>query len=326
MLLFKTILILTLAFGVAKLAGGGVGRLRLPVVIGELLAGVVVGPHALKLLELTPTISITAQLGAITLLFLVGLQTRRKDLRSIGLTASAVTLLGVSFPFIFIFIYAYFIYLDYSVVSAAFIGVAMIATSVGITARILADRKLLNQRASTIILAAAIIDDILSFVILAIIANFSGHSLSVSTAVSSFGIIAAFVIGVFITETRAVNNVRRLAKPVGWVLIPIFFLLMGTHLDPAVFTAWRMIVITLVVFVLAVAGKVIGGMIATIKEGWQVMFQTGVGMVPRGEIGLIIGLVGLTMGVINSNIYSVIVAVSLLTTLVTPLLLRIAFR
>lgn len=324
MLVLKTILILTLALGVAKLAGGVAGRLRLPVVVGELMAGVLVGPHALRLVAPNSAISTAAQLGAITLLFLVGLQTRRKDLQSIGVTALAVTILGVSFPFILVF--CFFAYLGYPVDSAAFIGAAMIATSVGITARILTDLKLLKQKASTIILGAAIIDDILSLIVLAVIARLAGHAMSVSAILSSFGVIAGFAAGVIIAETPAINTVRRVARPVGWVLIPLFFLIMGTHVDVTVFTDVRMIGITVVVFILAVVGKILGGMVATTREGWRVMIQTGVGMVPRGEVGLIIGLVGLTLGMISAGIYTVIVAVSLLTTMVTPFLLRLVFR
>lgn len=324
MLVLKTVLILILALGVAKLAGGVAGRLRLPVVVGELLAGVLVGPHALRLVTPNPVISVAAQIGAITLLFLVGIQTRRKDIQSIGLTALAVTILGVFFPFILVF--CFFAYLGYPTASAAFIGAAMIATSVGITARILADLKLLKQKASTIILGAAIIDDILSLIVLAVIARLAGHAMSVSAIFSSFGIIAGFATGIIAAETPSINTIRRVARPVGWVLIPLFFLIMGTHVDVTVFADVRIIGITVVVFILAVVGKILGGMIATTRKGWRVMLQTGVGMVPRGEVGLIIGLVGLTLDVISSDIYTVIVAVSLLTTLVTPPLLRIAFR
>jgi Kef-type K+ transport system membrane component KefB len=323
MLVLRTVAVLLVAFGVAKLAGGMAGRLRLPVVVGELIAGVLVGPYALRLVIPTPTISAAAQLGAITLLFLVGLQTRRKDLRSIGVTAVAVTLLGVSIPFVLVF--SFFYLLGYPTVSAVFIGAALIATSVGITARILTDNKLLAQRAATIILAAAIIDDILSLAVLAMIAGLSGRPLNASTVASSLGIIVAFVGGIVIAETRFVLPVRRAVKPLGWFLIPIFFLIMGTHINVAVFADLRMIGVTLAVFVLAVVGKIVGGMIATTREGWRVMIQTGVGMVPRGEVGLIIGLVGLTMGVIKADIYTVIVAVSLLTTLVTSPLLRLVF-
>lgn len=323
MIFHKTVLILTLAFGIAKLAGGVAGRLRLPVVAGEIMAGVLVGPHALRLVTPGPTISLAAQLGAITLLFLVGIQTRRKDLQNIGLTALAVTVLGITFPFVLVF--CYFAYLGYPPDSSAFIGAAMIATSVGITARILSDLKLLKQKASTIILGAAIIDDIFSLIVLAVIARLAGHAMNLSAVLSSFGIIAGFAAGIIVAETPAVDTVGRVVRPFGWALIPLFFLIMGTHVDITVFTDIRIVGITIVVFILAVAGKILGGMVAATREGWRVMLQTGAGMVPRGEVGLIIGLVGLTIGVISADIYTVIVAVSLLTTLITPLLLRFAF-
>ena len=158
---------LFLIFVFAKLGGEIFERLRLPAVLGEILAGVLIGPYGARLVVLDDPIMDVAELGAIFLLFTVGLEIQPKDLLGVGRTSLYVALGGITVPFLSGF--AYMLLSHHATPEATFVGAAMIATSVGITARILGDLNLLNTRAARIILGAAVFDDILGLIILGVV-------------------------------------------------------------------------------------------------------------------------------------------------------------
>lgn len=374
---FVSLFIIVLA---AAAAGELMARLRQPAIIGELAVGIVLGPSLLGLIKPSETLSSIAAIGAVVLMMLVGLETRIDDLKRIGGSASAVAVLGVVLPLAFGFLYFY--YLGFSFNEAAFVGAALVATSVGITARVLSDMGAINETAGRIILAAAVIDDVLGLLVLAIVKGFSsGHganplgivllgagmlaflamfmvfgvraahkhsawvarlasgeapfivALAVMLGLAAFAdrfglaaIIGAFLAGVFLGETTHSSELVKRMRPISHMLTPIFFVLMGTYVDVSFLGQPRVLSIIAVLLTLAILGKTIAGALGTIRHGKRVMLQTGLGMVPRGEVGLIIGLMGLSLHVISPVVYTIIVAVSVLTTLVTPFFLKAAFR
>src|SRR6266849_5110913 len=153
----------------AKLFGEIFERLFLPAVLGEILAGVLVGPYGAALVVPTDAIYAVAEIGAIFLLFTVGLETQPKDLLSVGRTSLYVALAGITVPFVCGF--SYMMLRQHSPAEATFVAAAMVATSVGITARVLGDLRVLHARASRIILGAAVFDDILGMVLLGVVAG-----------------------------------------------------------------------------------------------------------------------------------------------------------
>src|SRR3990170_3421825 len=159
----EIILGLFLMFAAAKIAGEIFVRLKQPPVIGELLAGVVIGAHGLGLIQRSEVFVAIAELGVIVLLFSVGLETKMDELTEVGRPAVLVGLFGVAAPLVLGFLGLKI--LGFSNIPALFIGTAMVATSVGITARVLADMGLIQHRVSRIILGAAILDDILALMV-----------------------------------------------------------------------------------------------------------------------------------------------------------------
>ncbi|MGH9612501.1 MAG: cation:proton antiporter, partial [Bryobacteraceae bacterium] len=266
-------------------------------------------------------------------------------------------------------------------IESVFVGASMVATSVGITARVLATRGLLQERASQIILAAAVIDDVLGLIVLAIVSSvargaihiadllltaflaiaftvlvakwgthavkrivpriesgmrageaqfnvamlllFSLSAIAMYTGVAA--IVGAFLAGMALGET-APPRVRDLARGVNELLVPFFLAGIGLHLSLAAFTTRSTLILSLVLLAAAIVTKLIGCGLGAISLGRSEMLKIGLGMVPRGEVGMVVAQMGLTMGVIDSGIYSVVVFMAVATTLVTPLLLKIAFR
>lgn len=375
--LFVSLFIIVIA---AAAAGELMARLRQPAIIGELAVGILLGPSLIGLIGPSESLSSIAAIGAVVLMILVGLETRIKDLKRIGGSASSVAILGVILPLVFGFLF--FRYIGFGFNESIFVGAAMVATSVGITARVLSDLGVISKTAGRIILAAAVIDDILGLLVLAIVkgvssgqgANPAGlallmagiaaflalfmafgakaarrHSawvekltvgeapfvialivmLGFAALADRFGlaaIIGAFLAGVFLGETSHSDDLAKRMLPISHMLTPVFFVLMGTYVDASVLADLRVLSIILVLFVIAVLSKLVGGALGAIRHGKRVMLQTGIGMIPRGEVGLIVGLMGFTTHVISPSVYTMIVTVSVLTTLITPFFLKAAFR
>jgi len=181
-------LAMLLVFGAAKLPGELAETLKMPNIVGEIVAGVLLGPSVLALVKPEPVREL-ADLGVMFLLFRVGLEVRASDLVKVGKTASVVATLGVIVPLAMG--YGIYRWSGASNIESHFVGAAMVATSVGITAQVLASMGLLNVLASRIILAAAVIDDILGLIVLAIVSSLAQGSVNVlqlaTTAALSIG-------------------------------------------------------------------------------------------------------------------------------------------
>jgi len=206
------LLSLFLILAAAKVMAEIFERMRQPAVVGEIIAGIIIGPSVLGLVAPSDLISIFAEIGVIFLLFTVGLETKPQDIFRVGLRALMVGTLGVIFPFAAGYLFAS--WWDGSFVEAMFIGAALVATSVGITARVLGNMGLLETETARIILGAAVIDDILGLIILSLVSSVNQGSVSyVGLAKTA---LAAVVFTVFVAligsrvMTRMAPRVKRL--------------------------------------------------------------------------------------------------------------------
>ncbi len=367
-------------FASAKLMGEIAVRLRMPPLVGEILAGVILGTYVLGVVDIHNEVLMTfAEIGVIFLMFYVGLEIRVKDLFAVGRTAILVGLLGALFPLIMGF--GAMMFLGFAVVESLFVGTAILATSVGISVKVLADLGLIKHKVAYIVLGAAVLDDILALIVLALVRGLArgqfdtlefillvveslvfvgfltmwGPKLAKRTRkwverisipegpfflsvilclglaeladlIGLAAIIGAFMAGIMIDELAGVYDLERKVKYVSEFLLPFFFVMMGAHLDPRIFLNPRVLVLTLVITVVAVVSKILGAALATWKEEWKVRIQTGVCMVARGEVGIIVALVGISLHTITQELYSLVLGMSLLTTIAAPPLIVWAFR
>ena len=372
----NVLLELFIMFGAGKLLAELFYRFRQPGVVGELLAGVVLGPSVLALIHPTGLLRGVAEMGAIFLLFTVGLETKPRDLLEVGWTAVLVAMLGVIVPFIVGFVYVDA--LSHSLVESIFVAAAMVATSVGITARVLADAGVLSTRMARVILGAAVLDDILGMIVLGVVSSISegkinyvalvvvaGEAIGVSLLIIFFGsrlvermqpavsklqaqnsafilsvllclglslasvyigmaaIIGAFLAGLALAEQSSKWRLQENAHPLSEFLAPFFFVLLGVEVNLRTFLQPGLVVMLLIVSVLAIVSKLIGCGLGSIGLGLRDALRIGVGMVPRGEVGLIVAAVGLRLGTISQSIYTVVVGMSIITTLFAPPVLKL---
>ena len=357
----------------AKLFGEAMARFGQPAVLGELLAGVIVGPGVLGLVHESAVLHALAELGVLVLLLEVGLESDIGDLLRAGLQATLVALVGVVVPFAAG--YGIMHWLGQEPLVAVFVGATLTATSVGITARVLADLGRLHDAAAKVVLGAAVVDDILGLIILAVVtgiaqtgsisfvgmsllsakailflvvAIFAGIRLAptlvgwvasmktrgtdivyslifavglavVADMVGLATIIGAFAAGLVLATTERREHIEQRIKPVADLLVPVFFVTVGMNVQPALlnpFAENAEFGTALVLGAIAVASKLAAGLAVYRREvrRWPV----GVGMIPRGEVGLIFAGAGLSAGVIARDLYSALVGVVMLTTFVAP--------
>lgn len=372
-------LAMLLVFGGAKLFAELFERLRQPAIVGEILAGILIGPSVLGWMTPNELLKTMADLGVMFLLFRVGLEVKASDLMKVGGTAALVAFLGVVLPFVL----GWGIMSLYSAPQAesVFVGAAMVATSVGITAQVLTSKGLLHQRASQIILAAAVIDDILGLLVLALVSGLARGKVNLveiaSTAAMAVGftilvakwggramgrvvnrvhgklqvqeaqftiamvalfalsalavyvgvaaIVGAFLAGMALAESVG-QRVHDLAHGVTELLVPFFLVGIGLHFDLHQFTDPTTIVLALVILAAALLSKFLGCGLGAIRLGPAEAARVGVGMVPRGEVGMVVAQIGLSLGVIPARVYSVVVFMAVATTLAAPPLIHLSFR
>jgi len=350
-------------------------RLHQPAVVGELLAGVLLGPSLLAVVHPSELTAGLAEIGAIFLLFTVGLETRPKDLLEVGATASLVAVLGVLLPLALGFFYMRL--LDHTMVESIFVGAAMVATSVGITARVLADAGVLSTRLARVILAAAVLDDILGMIVLAVVSSLSagrvnylslaivaGEAAGFSLLVIFFGsrvvgrfrpavarlharngafvlsvilclglslasvyigmaaIIGAFLAGLALADQSEQYRLRENAHPIMEFLAPFFFVMLGAQVNLKTIGQPGLLGMIAMVCALAILSKLIGCGLGALSLGFRDALRIGVGMVPRGEVGLIVAGVGLRLRTISDSVYTVVLTMSIVTTLFAPPVLR----
>jgi len=365
----------------AKLAGEAMERIGQTAVLGELLAGVVIGPGVLALVRETSVLHALAELGVLILLFEIGLESDLGDLLRAGAQATLVAAVGVVAPFAAG--YAVMHWLGHEALVAVFVGATLTATSVGITARVLADLGRLNDGAAKVVLGAAVVDDVLGLIILAVVTGIAQTgtvsiwsiallaakallflaaavlvgirlapalvrwvgwmrargTLIVYAVIFAVGlaaiaelsglatIIGAFAAGLVLATTERRQHIEERIKPVGDLLVPVFFVTVGMKVDPALlnpFAANAQFGIAVLLTAVAIVSKVISAL-AVYQRGVR-RWPVGVGMVPRGEVGLIFAGSGLAAGVISTDLYSALVVVVMLTTFAAPPWLKVLYR
>ena len=366
-------------FVCAKICGEIFERLLLPAVLGEILAGILLGPYAAAIINPSDNIISLAEIGAVFLLFTVGLETSPHDLIRIGGRSLNVAIAGIVLPFC-----AGLLYLklrNEATHEAVFVAAAMVATSVGITARVLQDLQVLKNRAAQIILGAAVFDDILGMVLLAIVVSISSGTgvhwvhlgvvvaeavgfaifmiyvgpgmvgrmrpglqrlstrdaplmlalatcLLLSVAATKIGmaaIIGAFFAGLIFADYSPEWGLRPRVYGINEFLAPFFFFTMGARLDLHVFRG-SVVVVAVIISLLAVVTKVVGCGLPMLRDGMQEALKVGVGMTPRGEVALIVALIGLQMDMVSQRAYAIVIFMTAVTTLISPPLLRYLFR
>lgn len=354
-------------------------RLGQPAVVGEILAGILVGPSILGWVKPNEIIATLAEIGVIFLLFTVGLETKPQAILRVGGRAFVVAALGVIVPFIAG--YAITFAWDGSKVEAMFVGAALVATSVGITARVLGNLGLLDAPTSRIILGAAVIDDILGLLILSVVSSLSkggvdyyeliktaGLSIIFTVLVATIGakfitqiapkieklkigepfyiaglvlclglsylatfigvaaIIGAFLAGMALAEAAEDNHdVHQRTNGVMEFLVPFFLVNIGMSLDLSVFKETSTVVLAIIVTAAAVLTKFIGCGLGSYGVGWRRSAQIGVGMIPRGEVGIVVAQIGLGLGAISPPFFAAVLFMAIATTLIAPPFIKMAF-
>ncbi|MEX2458181.1 MAG: cation:proton antiporter [Actinomycetota bacterium] len=373
------ILELFIMFAAAKLLGEVFVRFRQPAVMGELLAGVLIGPHLLGWVHLGEAQNVLAEIGVIVLLFTVGLETNLSEFRSVAGPASRVGLLGIAIPFASG--WGVMRLLGFEQVESLFVGAALVATSVGITARVLKDMDRLWRPEARVVLGAAVLDDVLGLAILAVVAGLGegglsggrvalvvgeavgfvallillgprlvrrhgrallarppserspfylalGLCLGLSALAEGIGLAAlvgAFLAGLILAETSEEFELGRDLTPVADFVAPFFFVVTGAQLDLSVFTDPTVVLVTCAITAVAVAGKVLGGVLGARSMGRRQALAVGVGMMPRGEVGILVASLGLSLGVVGQDLYGAVIGMSIITTLLAPPLLKPLF-
>lgn len=376
----ETLLTLFLMFACAKLAAELFERLRQPAVVGEILAGVIIGPSVLALVAPSEIISTIAEIGVIFLLFTVGLETKPAAILRVGKLATIVAVLGVMLPFVCG--WGLMLLWGTTNVEALFMGTALVATSVGITARVLSAMKLLDAPTARVILGAAVIDDILALLVLAFVSSLArgetnytelvttaalavgftafvalvgarlltrlaprieglrvGESffvfglvlcLGLSVAAAYIGvaaIIGAFLAGMALAESSEDNHdMHKQTSGVTEFLVPFFLVNIGMQLDLGVFREPSTIFLAVILTLVAVVTKLIGCGAGAWTMGARRAAQVGMGMVPRGEVGIVVAQIGFSLGVINARLYGVVLFMAVATTLIAPPFLKLLFR
>jgi len=398
---------------IAAKVSGLVEKFGLPSVLGELIIGIIIGNLTLfgitilSPIKVDPIIAFLAELGVVILLFQIGLESNIHEMRKVGARAGMVAVLGVIVPFVLgTYIVGPMLFPGLSQNALLFLGAALTATSVGITARVFKDLGKLKSNEAKIVLGAAVIDDVLGLIILAIVSALvttgavsvgiiseivakavlfligsivlgqlfapkigkffamiqTGTGMKFTLAIS-FGLVFAYlaqliglapIVGAFaaglvldpvhfrffkdpeiIHEVKealedlkvkaedkimarlkyhSAKHVEELIEPVGMLMVPIFFVYTGISVDLTTFLNPQVIIAGLAITAVAFAGKMVSGLVS----GNVNKLIVGIGMAPRGEVGLIFATIGKQLGVVNNEIFSVIIIMVILTTLLTP--------
>lgn len=395
------VLYLAIILIVAKLGGDLATRLGQPAVLGELVFGILIGN--LPLLGVSvfepirhhDAIDMLSRLGVIILLFEVGLESTVAQMMKVGLSSLLVAIIGVIFPFALGWMVGAWLLPHESAYVHAFLGATLTATSVGITARVLQDLKQSQTGEARIILGAAVIDDVLGLLILAVVAGIIGAAdRGGSMAIGDIGsillkavlflvgslflgryvsrrlftlacylrargvllaiglsfcfllsylaglvglapIVGAFSAGLILEDVhykelsdQEQHTLEELVEPISSFLVPVFFVLMGMRTDLASFVQPGVAALALVITIMAIVGKQFAGL-GVVTKGID-RITVGIGMIPRGEVGLIFANIGLTLTVageriVDNSTFSAVVVMVVCTTLVTPPALRWRF-
>jgi Kef-type K+ transport system membrane component KefB len=387
------VLALAVVLAAAKLGGDLATRAGQPAVLGELAAGVILGNLGLlgftwfDSIKTDATVDILARLGVIILLFEVGLESTVRDMMKVGISSVFVAVLGIVTPFALGWAVGALLLPERSVYVHAFLGAMLTATSVGITARVLRDLDRSQTPEARVILGAAVIDDVLGLIILAVVGGIitaadTGRQLSsgqlywimgksvlflfgalvlgvkfsprlfgvasrlrgrgvllgtalifcfifsyLASAIGLAPIVGAYAAGLILEEvhfrdftSKGERQLEHLVQPIGSFLVPIFFVLMGMHVDLTAFARAEVLGLAALLTVAAIAGKQACSLGA---RGRLDRLSIGIGMIPRGEVGLIFANIGRGLSVageriVDTGIFSAVVIMVIVTTMVTP--------
>lgn len=419
LVLAGVLLSLIVIFLASKIGGELCDRVDLPPVLGELVGGVVVGVSALRLLvfpdggedgshsllmslmqlttKLSPesltavfqaqseVISVLSELGVIILLFEIGLQSDLTELLRVGPQATVVAAVGVVVPFALGTVGLSVIF-GVATVPAIFAGAALTATSIGITAKVLAEMQRLSTPEGQIIIGAAVLDDVLGIIVLAVVASLArdgtvepvkvaylifsaglflvgavlvGRFLSpffvalvngmktrgqllltalifafflsyVAAVIQLEAILGAFAAGLVLAETEKQQELEEKVLPIADMLVPVFFVVVGARTDLSVLNPMvpenrEGLIIAAFLLVVAILGKVVTGLSVFGMPGVN-RLAIGVGMIPRGEVGLVFAAVGSESGVLSKPLEAAVIVMVILTTFLAPPWLRLVFK
>jgi Kef-type K+ transport system membrane component KefB len=378
----------------AKLMGELFSRIKLPVVLGELLAGMIIGPFALgafllhpdtgeSILQIGPEIRTLGEIGAIVILFMAGLEMTPKEFLRGGKASFTVGTLGVVVPFFAgLMVFQAF---GYDALQAMMIATALTATSIAISIQVLKEFNKIKTPEARLIIAAAVVDDILAIAVLSVVTSFggaealdnvdlldvtftilkvlgffgaimiaavflipkiitpriwkaSGSVEGIATA-SFFGaaaiagtlglspIVGAFAVGMALSATKVFEKIENFISRIGLIFAPLFFAIIGAQVD---FRTVNLDILLLsgVVIAIAVATKLLGCGLPSILflKNKAAGMRVGIGMISRGEVGLIVAGVGLSSGVLTGDVYTTIVLMVAVTTIITPIWLKMDYR
>jgi len=376
----------------AKLFAELFHRIRMPVVLGELLAGIIIGPFALgglpifngePLVILDETVKHIGEIAAIVILFIAGLEITPREFLRGGAASFIVGALGVIVPF-FVGFYVFLAY-GLEAIESMLVATALTATSIAITVQVLTELGKMQTKEARLILGAAIVDDILAiaalsvvttmvqtgdispavmdiaFLILKILGLFaalligsvfiipkmlhierlwrSEGSVEGVTTAAFFGaaglaafaglspIVGSFSVGMAVASTRVIKQVEEYVSKLGIIFAPLFFAIVGAQVDLRGINI-EVLLLSGIIIVIAVVTKLAGcGLPALIflKDKSRAM-KVGIGMVSRGEVGLIVAGVGVSSGALSADIYTTVIIMVALTTIITPIWLKIVYR
>jgi Kef-type K+ transport system membrane component KefB len=417
--ILNSVLLSLVAIYIASKIGAEISkRIDFPPVLGELVAGVIVGISVLniiifpdsgmsaddsvimKLIQLTnslnPTeltevftaqsevISVLAELGVIILLFEIGLESDLRQLKEVGIQAIVVACVGVAVPFAAGTVGLMLIF-HIAAIPAIFAGAALTATSIGITSKVLSELGQLKSKEGQIIVGAAIIDDILGIIVLAVVASlaktgtidtlnvvyliasatifligsillgsfFNQGFVKISKLLETRGnvivpamifafimafignaihleaILGAFAAGLVLDETDAREELDEFIKPIADIFVPIFFVTVGARADlgvlnPAVASNREGLIIAIFTIAVAIVGKIVTGWVVFGQQGIN-RLAIGIGMIPRGEVGLVFAGIGSASGILSKPLAASIIIMVIVTTFLAPPFLRVAF-
>lgn len=389
----ETIIGIGILLFAAKLMAELFLRLKLPIVLGELLAGMIVGPFALgqffivdgkQLLHINEEIKILGEMGAIVILFMAGLEMTPKEFLKGGKASFTVGTLGVVVPFFAGFVI--FGLFGFEALESMLIATALTATSIAISIQVLSEFGKLKTPEARLIIGAAVVDDILAIAVLSVVISITGSDAGIESIVISdviitilqvlgffaimlvvavivipkvitprlwkakgsvegiatasfFGaaalagsiglspIVGAFAVGMALSTTKVFEKVENYIGKIGLIFAPLFFAIIGAQVDLRAVDL-NILMISGVIIAVAIVTKLLGCGLPSmffLKNKAQGM-RVGIGMISRGEVGLIVAGVGVTAGVLTSEVYSTIVIMVAVTTIITPIWLKMEYR
>jgi Na+:H+ antiporter len=393
--LLHIIITLSILLFAAKLFAELFHRIKMPVVLGELLAGIIVGPYALggiipiyngePLVVLDETIRHIGEISAIVILFIAGLEITPREFLKGGAASFTIGSLGVIVPF-FVGYYVFTTIIGLEAIQSMLIATALTATSIAISIQVLTELGKMKSKESRLILGAAIVDDILAiaalsvvttmvqtgnitpnliditFLILKILGLFAvvlvgailivprilhverlwrseGSVEGITTAVF-FGaagiaaivglspIVGAFSIGMAVASTRVIKQIEEYVSKLGIIFAPLFFAIIGAQVDLRGINL-NVLYLAGVIIAVAIITKLVGcGLSAMIflQGNKSRAMKVGIGMISRGEVGLIVAGVGVSAGALTTDIYTSVIIMVAVTTIITPLWLKVAYR